>query len=142
MTRLLPRDLKKALDRLEANPGRIWNVDELAVACGMARRTLYKHFSRFLNRTPMEFLRELRLDRARQELLRARPGTSVTDVATRYGFTHLGRFATFSRARHGESPSATLPTPMCLRATRRVTANSVGCRAPHDSGVSVQSDRL
>jgi transcriptional regulator GlxA family with amidase domain len=96
MTRLLPRDLKKALDRLEADPGRIWNVDELAVACGMARRTLYKHFSRFLNRTPMEFLRELRLDRARQELLRARSGTSVTDVATRYGFTHLGRFATFT----------------------------------------------
>ena len=152
MTRLLPRDLKKALDRLEADPGRIWNVDELAVACGMARRTLYKHFSRFLNRTPMEFLRELRLDRARQELLRARPGTSVTDVATRYGFTHLGRFATFYRARHGESPSATLRRRQCvftqpaaslpiLSAAGRPTIavfpfNLIGSNAHHAAGLS------
>jgi AraC-like DNA-binding protein/tetratricopeptide (TPR) repeat protein len=108
MPRPLPRDLRKALDLLEAESGRPWNVDDLAAACGVARRTLQKHFRHFLGRTPIELLRELRLDRARQELLRAPPEATVTEVATRSGFTHLGRFATRYRERHGESPSATL----------------------------------
>jgi TolB-like protein len=56
----------------------------------------------------MPFLRELRLERARQELLRASDRASITRVATRYGFNHIGRFAAQYRTRYGESPSATL----------------------------------
>ncbi len=108
MSRPLPQDLRKALDRVEAESGRPWTVDELAASCGVARRTLQKHFRRFLNRSPIGFLRELRLDRARQEFLRASPEATVTEIATRHGFTHLGRFATRYRERYGETPSATL----------------------------------
>ena len=82
----LPRDLRQALDRLEAEPGRLWSLDDIATACGVAQRTLQKHFRRFLDRTPLEFLRELRLDRARQELLRAPPTASVTEIALGCGF--------------------------------------------------------
>jgi adenylate cyclase len=108
MPRPLPRDLRKVLDRLEAEPNRPWRVEDLAAVSGVARRTLHKHFRSFLGRSPMEFLRELRLDRARQELLRASPGAGVTEVAESCGITHLGRFATRYRERYGESPSATL----------------------------------
>jgi transcriptional regulator GlxA family with amidase domain len=104
MPRPLPRDLRKALDRLEAEPNRPWRVEDLAAISGVARRTLHKHFRRFLSRTPMQFLRELRLARARQELLRASPGAGVAEVAERCGITHLGRFATRYRERYGESP--------------------------------------
>ena len=105
---LVPGPLKKALDLLEADPARAWTVDEIASACGIARRTLQRQFRRFIGRMPMGFLRDLRLGRARQELLRASGGTSVTDIARRSGFNHVGRFATQYRARYGESPSATL----------------------------------
>jgi adenylate cyclase len=105
---LVPGPLKRALDLLKADPARGWTVDEIASACGIGRRTLQRHFRCFSGRTPMQFLRDLRLDRARQELLRASGGTSVTDIAARIGFNHLGRFATEYRARYGESPSATL----------------------------------
>jgi TolB-like protein len=105
---LVPSALKRALDLLETDPARGWTVDEIASACGIGRRTLQRHFRCFCGRTPMQFLRDLRLDRARQELLRVSGRASVTNIAARIGFNHLGRFATEYRARYGESPSATL----------------------------------
>jgi AraC-like DNA-binding protein len=105
---LVPGPLKRALDLLEADPARGWTIDKIASACGVGRRTLQRHFRRFIGRMPMDFLRDLRLGRARQELLRASGRASVTDIAARSGFNHTGCFATDYRARYGESPSATL----------------------------------
>jgi TolB-like protein len=105
---ILPRDVKKALELLKAEPSRERRIDELAAACGVARRTLQKHFRRFVSRTPSQVQRELRLDRVRRELLRARPNASVTKIAMRCGVSHLGRFSTAYRERYGEAPSTTL----------------------------------
>ncbi|MGO8915678.1 MAG: helix-turn-helix domain-containing protein [Stellaceae bacterium] len=115
-----PRDVKKALELLGADPAREGGIDDLAVACGVGRRTLEKHFRRFLHRTPVEARRNLRLERARRDLLRALPGAEVTEIALRCGFNHLGRFAALYSARYGESPSAT------LRRSRRVMALASG----------------
>jgi len=104
----LPRDLKKAIEWLEAEPMRPWRLGDLATACGVSQRTLQKHFRRFLGRAPLSFLRELRFDRARQELLGGCGHASVTEIATRCGLGHLGRFAIEYHRRYGESPSATL----------------------------------
>src|SRR5262249_12338190 len=104
----LAGDLHRALARLEAEPERAWTVASLAAACGVAPRTLQKHFRRFLGRTPLAFIRELRLDQARRQLLGASASASVTDVAARCGFNHLGRFPASYRLRHRESPLATL----------------------------------
>jgi len=108
---LPPGDLKKALQLIESDPPRAWTIDELAKACGVARRTLQTHFRRFTGRAPVEYLRDVRLDRAQQELRRAPPSASVTEIATRCGFSHLGRFATWYRARYNETPSTTLQCP-------------------------------
>jgi AraC-like DNA-binding protein/TolB-like protein len=105
---LLPGALKKALDLLKAHPTRAWTIGEIALACGVGHRTLQRHFRRFLRRMPMEFLRELRHEKAREELLRGASRASVTEIAVRSGFNHVGRFATQYRVRYGESPSATL----------------------------------
>jgi transcriptional regulator GlxA family with amidase domain len=104
----LPSDVKKALDLLRGDLARRWSVNDLARLCRIPRRTLEKHFRRFVGRAPMEFLRTMRLDQARRSLLRAAPGTNVTGVATECGLAHLGRFAVAYRNRFGESPSATL----------------------------------
>ena len=104
----LPRSLKRATEKLEAEPERPWRLCDLASACGVSPRTLQKHFIRFLGRAPRTFLRQLRFERARRELLGGCEHASVTDIATRCGFAHLGRFATDYHRRYGESPSATL----------------------------------
>jgi TolB-like protein/methylphosphotriester-DNA--protein-cysteine methyltransferase len=74
----------------------------------LARRSLEKRFRRFLGRSPVQLLHDLRFDLARKELLRAEPEARVTDIAMRCGFHHLGRFAAAYAKRYGEAPSATL----------------------------------
>ena len=106
--RQVPRQLRKAIERLEADPARAWTVREIAAACEVPPRTLQRQFRRFMGQMPMAFVRDLRLDRARIEILHACGAESVTEIAVRCGFTHLGRFAASYRARYGESPSATL----------------------------------
>jgi transcriptional regulator GlxA family with amidase domain len=85
----LPRGLKKAIERLESEPARAWRLENLAAAVGVAPRTLQKHFRRFLHCAPLAFLRELRFNRARQELLHGPRHASVTEIATACGFNHL-----------------------------------------------------
>jgi AraC-like DNA-binding protein/tetratricopeptide (TPR) repeat protein len=100
--------MSKALDLLTANPARDYSVGELAAECGVAARTLQKHFKRFLGRTPGDVVRDLRLERVRHELLQASPQASVTESAIRWRVGHLGRFSASYRRRYGETPSATL----------------------------------
>jgi AraC-like DNA-binding protein len=57
----------------------------------------------------MQYLREVRLDRVHLEL--GRPGSRallVSEVARRWRFTHLGRFAAYYRERFGEPPHQTI----------------------------------
>ena len=59
--------------------------------------------------TPLQWLRERRLDFARAEFLAAAdPRSAVKRAALYYRHWHLGRFAAAYRARFGELPSATL----------------------------------
>lgn len=104
----LPRHLRNAVELLKANPARAWTVGEIATESGVAPRTLQRQFRRFLGCLPMRFLRDLRLDRARGEVLHAIAGASVTDIAVRCGFNHFGRFAAQYQQRYGERPSVTL----------------------------------
>jgi transcriptional regulator GlxA family with amidase domain len=57
----------------------------------------------------MEYVRDVRLRRAHEELRAADPfAASVADVARRWGFAHLGRFASAHEAKYGQKPLSTL----------------------------------
>ncbi|MFE4467746.1 AraC family transcriptional regulator [Leifsonia sp. NPDC056824] len=103
------RPVSNAAELLRSDPAHLWTVAELAAAVSMSVRSLQEGFRRSLDTTPMAYLRRLRLERAHRELSAAEPGTvSVTEVATRWGFVHLGRFAAAYTSAYGERPSATL----------------------------------
>ena len=53
-------------------------------------------------------LAAVRLQLARDELLRSDAEANVTRIAMRHGFVHLGRFSAQFRSAFGEPPSATL----------------------------------
>jgi AraC-like DNA-binding protein len=81
----------------------------LARVADVSVRTLQETFQRHVGTTPMAYVRQVRLDRAREALLAAVPGTvTVADVARSWGFAHLGRFSAEYRRRFGERPSDTL----------------------------------
>jgi hypothetical protein len=69
---------------------------------------LHELFRRHRQCAPMQFVRKLRLEAVRRDLMSGMPFGSVTEVAYRWGFVHLGRFAEHYRWMFGESPSATL----------------------------------
>lgn len=106
---IAPRDVKRALDyirdRAEASN---LGIEAIASAAGVPGRTLFQHFRDHLGTTPMGYVRDLRLRRAREALLSAGAGQGVTGIALACGFSHLGRFAAEYRGRYGESPSRTL----------------------------------
>jgi AraC-like DNA-binding protein len=104
-----PRTVKRTLDAMHADPGRAFTAAELAGIAGVGIRVLQESFRQHVGVPPLTYLRRLRLERVHAELSRAGPDDlSVSEVATRWGFTHLGRFAGAYRERFGVSPSQTL----------------------------------
>ena len=55
----------------------------------------------------MRYLHDARLACVREDLSRADTDESVTQIAMKWGFRHLGRFAVGYRNRFGETPSQT-----------------------------------
>jgi AraC-like DNA-binding protein len=108
---LLPRRarLRAAVEYLHEHVAEPISVSDVASAAGLSVRATQETFQRHLGRTPMGYLQRVRLERVREELLRADPSvTSVQSVARRWGFSHLGRFSAAYRTAFGEYPRVTL----------------------------------
>jgi AraC-like DNA-binding protein len=103
-----PRDVKRAIDFIEANLDMPIGLPDIAAAAGVPGRTLLEHFRHYKGIAPMGYLRRARFAKVRQILQRAEPEENVTAVAMRFGFNHMGRFSVEYRRRFGESPSQTL----------------------------------
>jgi len=105
---LTPRLVRQAEDYMLSHMDRPLALEDVAEAVGVSTRALQYAFRRFRDTSPMAVLRAARLERAHRDLQGARPGTTVTDIAMRWGFTHFGRFAEVYRARFGCTPRQTL----------------------------------
>lgn len=104
---------RRRLDRMHdyalAHLGQPVTLADLARAAALSERQLNTLCHAELGRSPMVWLRDLRLDAIRRSL-QADPGRDLADLAMEHGFFHLGRFAAFYRDRFGELPSQTLRT--------------------------------
>ncbi|APR03957.1 AraC-type DNA-binding protein [Thauera chlorobenzoica] len=105
---IAPRHVKRAEEFICAHAAEALTLGDIAAAAGVSTRALAEGFRRTRQTTPMAFLREQRLLRVRAALEAAGPGSTVTDIALRWGFGNLGRFAADYRRRFGEAPAKTL----------------------------------
>src|SRR5690606_17361276 len=83
-------------------------IIELCALVGVSERTLQYAFRTYVDMTPVAYLRACRLNRVRTVLRVSDPqATTITAVAVRFGFLHLGRFSRDYRRQFGELPSQT-----------------------------------
>jgi AraC-like DNA-binding protein/TolB-like protein len=127
----LPNKVRHALAYLRANVGEKVTLTGLATALSVPERTLLNQFRKFVGLSPLAYLLRLRLNAARTELLNTDGGGTIADIASRCGFTHLGRFATAYRSAFRESPSATrrrVRAPLSFGAPARNARDSLPSR--------------
>ncbi|WP_233834230.1 anthranilate 1,2-dioxygenase regulatory protein AndR [Paraburkholderia sp. ZP32-5] len=105
---LLPRTVRRAEAFIVEHACEPLTLADIANAAGVPVRTLLHSFRRFRNVSPMQLVREARIDRSREMLLSASENARVVDIALRCGFVNLGRFASAYREKFGEAPSDTL----------------------------------
>jgi AraC-like DNA-binding protein len=103
------RRLRMAAEYVHTYVDQAITSDDIAAAVKMHPRTLQQQMSQHLGSSPTAYIRIVRLDRARLDLLDGEPGTTlVSEVARRWGFGNLGRFSAAYASRFGEYPRDTL----------------------------------
>jgi AraC-like DNA-binding protein len=94
---------------LEAQPERNLRIAEICAALDVSEETLRSACAEHLGMSPTRYLRLRRMHSVHHTLRSGGPdAASVSEVARRYGFCRLGRFAADYRDLFGELPSATL----------------------------------
>jgi len=106
---LAPTYVKRVEEYIEENADQPLTVSELAAFAGVGSSALFAGFREFRNTSPMAYLKSVRLQRVHEDLNRASASRdTVTKIAMRWGFVHLGHFTAGYKRKFGESPSETL----------------------------------
>jgi signal transduction histidine kinase/DNA-binding response OmpR family regulator len=105
ITSLDEKFIKSALETVErniANPD--FSVEELSRLMGMSRVLLYKKLLSLTGKSPIEFIRSIRLQRAAQLLEKSQ--CTVSEVAYQVGFNNPKYFAKYFKEEYSILPSA------------------------------------
>ncbi|HCM64255.1 MAG TPA: HTH-type transcriptional regulator EutR [Morganella sp. (in: Bacteria)] len=101
--------VSKAREYLFENASEPVTVLELCNELYVSRRTLQNAFQQVLGIGPNAYLKTIRLNAVRRELISPySKQTTVKDAAMQWGFWHLGQFATDYQRLFNEKPSVTL----------------------------------
>ena len=103
-----PGAVKRAESFIRTNYGEPLCLNDVAAVAGVSARALLCGFKKFRDTTPMQYLRDVRLQHARERLRESSPCSNVTDIALECGFVHLGRFSRSYQELFEELPSETL----------------------------------
>ncbi|KMY84951.1 putative transcriptional regulator, AraC family [Candidatus Paraburkholderia calva] len=102
-----PARIKRAIEYMYANATKPIRLPEIAEAAALSVRGLQAGFMRHKRLTPMEFLRNVRLERVREDLRNPLVTGSCEQIASRWGFTNFYRFSQAYLTAFGESPRLT-----------------------------------
>lgn len=96
-------------NKLQSEPLDKIFVEDLAIAANVSGRTLRKIFIEYFGVSPLRYLTIYKMHAARKVLQDSNPNKStVSNIASQFGFRHFGRFASSYRDLFGELPLDTL----------------------------------
>jgi len=97
--------LEKVYGHMDGN----LRIEALAKEYAVSEHTLQKSFKALFGFTPKRFFRLLKLNHVHYDLTNADPKSySVSRIAQKWGFFHMGRFSRYYTDLFGENPSITL----------------------------------
>jgi AraC-like DNA-binding protein len=105
---IAPRQVRQAEEYIEANWQRAITLETLAEVTGVSAFGLFRSFRKSRGYSPLEFLRQVRLCRAREFLQRPDAVTTIANIAATCGFAGIDSFSSIYRRTFGELPSETL----------------------------------
>lgn len=99
----------RAMEFIESGLARPIRLEDLCRHARVGIRVLQRIFRERLGVSPTQYVKARRLNAARRLLATGiSPESSVSEIARRCGYTHLGRFSVDYRSHFGESPRQTL----------------------------------
>lgn len=103
----LPEYFVRAKRYIEENFANAVKIEDIECASGVTSAKLCASFNEFSGTTPMAYLKKVRLDNVRLELLNGRLDRSISSLAMEAGLNHLGRFSVEYKQAFAESPTET-----------------------------------
>jgi len=100
---VLDEQLGRAVDAMQQHPERPHSVDSLAAEAGLSRSSFAERFTRAFGRSPMDYLREIRLQRGARLLRTSDLG--IQQVARRVGFRSRSHFSQAFAELYGQPPA-------------------------------------
>lgn len=83
-------------------------ISELCKIANVSRRALQYCFEQGLGMSPIQYIRDCRLNEIRRILLKEDNTTNITDLALNFGFFHLGTFNMQYKDLFSETPTQTI----------------------------------
>jgi AraC family transcriptional activator of mtrCDE len=136
---LAHRQAGRALMAMLEDLGRAWTLDTLAARANASRASLVRMFRKLVQRPPLEFLSELRLELARRKL--ATSSLPLGDIAAEIGYQSESAFSRAFRRRFGIPPgearttAAEHPSPPRDRRHRYAAEPGAAGRRAGDTGL-------
>lgn len=110
-----PSELARICDYVRASSGISISLTDLEAMSGFPRAAIYRAFRQTFDRTPVQWIRNLRLQEARRTLESRGAGASLQEVAQLFGFGSAASFSRAFLAEHGVAPEAiTGPLPSSI----------------------------
>lgn len=96
-------EFRNARFTILSNPGRDWNVENMAALMNMGSSQFYNYYHKFFGKSPKAELLEVRIEQAK--FLLTNENLSVKQVANQCGFNNLSHFTRYFSKECGVSPS-------------------------------------
>ncbi|MGI2114596.1 helix-turn-helix domain-containing protein [Shewanella frigidimarina] len=95
--------LKKPIDFINSHYAQDISIKELAEVSHLSVSALERRFKKYLQKTPKQFIREIRLEKARKMLIESQ--AQISDIAQNSGFPSHSYFSQHFKSMFGELPA-------------------------------------